>query len=196
MNLDWIIEIFKEIIKLKNPFKKRIEQRRLNKRAIPLYDELKPLVFGIRGYLERDYAISITYILKELSRIEIEQKESDKLPIQKTQKFTQLYKRISIISSWFYSFLRELESDRRKVNHNWLLQRTNTLSRLLGELSEVIRDFNTSIKEIQGIPDCLQSDYSRTRDTHNYFLTKYEDFLKKCQREAGEIWTRGFERLQ
>lgn len=195
MNLEIsLVELASKIGKFINPLKLK-KSISLNKKSCRLYQELEPLVFDIRGYFERDHAVSITYILKELSRIEMEQKESDKVPIRKTEKFTQLYKRISIISSWFYSFLKELENDKRKASHSWLLHRTNTLNYLLGELSEVIREFNNLVKEIQGIPDNLKSDYGKTKDTHNYFLTKYEDFLKKCQREAGGTWTRSFERL-
>ena len=189
-----LVELLTKVGKFINP-KKLKNAVSLNKKSNQLYKELKLLVFDIHRFFERDYAVSITHVLNEFSRIEREQKAPNKVPSQHTERYTQLFKRVSIISSWFYSFLSESRVDSRKANHSWLIHRINSLNSLFGDLAEVVRDFNLLIKENPGLPDSIQSDYCRARDTYNFFLTKYEDFLKKCMREVGGTWDRSFERL-
>jgi len=182
MSFDWDA-IIKQIPKVVTLFKKRIAQRVLDKKASKLYVTFKRLILGIQEYFSTRCGISLSTILFELSRT---QNVSGGIE----PGFLQLYRKSMILNNWFNSFGEGLKRDFRKENFQSLILKINNLNSVFRNLeSEVIIDFKKLINQIGGPPVGVRSNYQKLRDGLNRFLTDYEVFLKKCQRELGGLIT-------
>lgn len=194
----WIIELADRILD-KVPgflkfFKSRRSQKKLEEQARLLWPELKDYVLDMKHYFESEKTVSFCYILQRLGQPTTNGEDLK----AKAEGFRQLHQRAIILASWYFSVRRELEIDNRKPSADSFSWKVYAINSFLSDLGyQLVTDLNNLLHDKNYLNSRgIVNDYSALKDGYNLGLTRWENFLKKCNREISSIQPKYFIRLE
>lgn len=174
----------------------KFKQINSNRKSRLLYEDFRHLVFELKDCFNDMNSHSFSNLTKQFASL-IKKVSHPEGPNGLGGKLDEANMQALLINAWYSRFAEELRIDKRRMKLNVLLQKTLTLNALLNSLeAHVIRKLQESMKHKDTFPEHVRNSYAKLRDSYNFFLVRYESFLKRAQSQVGVISQGYFEHLE